>query len=123
MFIVLRVICETLEGEGRLTEAVECFQQIESELREDTGTRDERVQWEHGEWLHHDAVRSQFQDPRSDFREHFVEKLEKMGDASRDAKKHDEAIGYYSNVLTLDPTNLDILLKRSNEVWLLFHVT
>ena len=30
---------------------------------------------------------------------------------------HDEAIGYYSNALSLDPTNLnEILLKRSNMV-------
>ena len=37
---------------------------------------------------------------------------------------HDEAIGYYSNALSLDPTNLnDILLKRSNEVWITPHIT
>ena len=59
----------------------------------------------------------------SDFRGRSVEKLEKLGDAARDSQKHDEAIGYYTNVLSLDPTNLDILLKHSNEVWLWFYVT
>ena len=47
-----------------------------------------------------------------------------MGDRARDSKKHDEAIGHYSNSLSLDPTNLnEILLKRSNEVRIVFHVT
>ena len=47
-----------------------------------------------------------------------------MGDRARDSKKHDEAIGHYSNALSLDPTNLnEILLKRSNEVRIVFHVT
>ena len=63
-----------------------------------------------------------------------------MGDIARDSKKHDEAIGYYSNALSLDPTHLnDILLKRSKvqaimgwweealvdacKVYIVFHVT
>ena len=60
----------------------------------------------------------------SDFRERCIQKLEKLGDTARDSKKHDEAIRHYSNALSLDPTNLnDILLKSNNEVWIVFHVT
>ena len=45
-----------------------------------------------------------------------------MGDTARDTQMHDEAIGYYSNALSLNPTNFnDILLKRSNEVWFAYH--
>jgi len=57
------------------------------------------------------------------FRGRCVEKLERLGDIARDSKKHDEAIGYYSNALSLDPMNNNVLLKRSREVWCLFHVT
>ena len=57
-----------------------------------------------------------------DFRTRSVEKLERLGDIARDSKKHDEAIGYYSNALLLDPTNNDILLKRSKEVRSVFRV-
>ncbi|KAI9459521.1 hypothetical protein HD554DRAFT_2330921 [Boletus coccyginus] len=96
-FIVYRVICDILERDGRLAEAVECFQQMQSELPEDAGVRDERAEWE------------------LNFRGRCIEKLEKLGDVARDYKKHDEAIGYYSNALSLDPTNNDILLKRSKE--------
>jgi tetratricopeptide (TPR) repeat protein len=95
-FLVYRVICDILEGDGRLAQAIECFRQMQNE---DTSTHDGRAQWEH------------------DFRIRCAARLEKLGDTARDSKKHDEAIGYYSNALSLDPTNLnDILLKRSNEV-------
>ncbi|KAI9454841.1 hypothetical protein HD554DRAFT_2042943 [Boletus coccyginus] len=96
-FVVYRVICNILEQDGRLTEAVECFLQMEKELPEDAGVGNERVEWE------------------LDFRRRCAEKLEKLGDGARDSKKHDEAMGYYSNALSLDPTNNDILLKRSAE--------
>ncbi|KAI9571793.1 hypothetical protein HD554DRAFT_1824610 [Boletus coccyginus] len=98
-FVVYRVICDILEEDGRLMEAVECFRQLQNALPEDTGVQDERVQWER------------------DFRGRSVEKLEKLGDVARDSKNHDEAIAHYSTALSLGPTNVNqILLKRSNEV-------
>ena len=45
-FLVYRVICDILEGDGRLTQAIECFRQMQNELPEDTGSHDERAQWE-----------------------------------------------------------------------------
>jgi len=69
----------------------------------------------------HDVARANSTLP-PDFRGRCAEKLEKLGDIARDSKKHDEAIGYYSNALSLNPTNNDIILKRSEEVWSVFHV-
>ena len=58
------------------------------------------------------------------FRGRCIEKLEKLGDTARDSKKHDKAVGYYSDALSLDPTNLnDLLLKHGNQAWIVFHVT
>ncbi|KAI9457924.1 hypothetical protein HD554DRAFT_2331179 [Boletus coccyginus] len=96
-FVVYRIICDILEQHGRLTEAVECFLQMQNELQEDAGVGNEREEW------------------KFDFRRRCAKKLEKLGDGARDSKKHDEAIGYYSNVLSLDPANNDILLKQSTE--------
>ena len=46
----------------------------------------------------------------TDFRARCVGRLEKLGDDS----KPDKAIGYYSNALSLDPTDpSEILVKRS----------
>jgi len=58
-----------------------------------------------------------------DFRKRCVEELEKLGDIARDSGKHSEAIGHYSNALLVDPTNNNILLKQSREVWSVFYVT
>jgi len=50
-FVVYRVICDILEEDGRLTEAVECFCQLQNALPEETAMHNERVGWERGGWL------------------------------------------------------------------------
>ncbi|KAI9573151.1 hypothetical protein HD554DRAFT_2325999 [Boletus coccyginus] len=37
-----------------------------------------------------------------------TKKLEKLGDVAGGLKKHDEAIGYYSSALSLNPTSNDL---------------
>ena len=41
-----RVVCDILEGDGRVTEAITPFQQMQSELPGDTGAHDGRAEWE-----------------------------------------------------------------------------
>jgi hypothetical protein len=48
---IYRVMCDMVEGDGRITEAIECFRRMQSELSEDTSMHDERAQWERGGWL------------------------------------------------------------------------
>jgi hypothetical protein len=50
-FFIYRVMCDMVEGDGRITEAIECFRRMQSELSEDTSMHDERAQWERGGWL------------------------------------------------------------------------
>ncbi|KAI9461363.1 hypothetical protein HD554DRAFT_2041443 [Boletus coccyginus] len=50
-FVVYRVICDILERDSRLTEAVEFFRQMQNEVPEDAGVRDERAEWKLGGWL------------------------------------------------------------------------
>ena len=47
-FLVYRVVCDILEGDGRLTQAIECFRQMPNDLAENTGAHDGRAQWELG---------------------------------------------------------------------------
>ncbi|KAI9455063.1 hypothetical protein HD554DRAFT_298739 [Boletus coccyginus] len=97
MFVAYRVICDVLERDGRPVDAVEFFRQLWNKLPEGAGVRDERAEWE------------------LNFRTRCADKLEKLGDVARDSKKHEEAVGYYSNALFLNPTNNNILLKQSRE--------
>ena len=49
--------------------------------------------------------------------------LEQLGDTAMDSRNYKEAIGYYSNALSLDPPNwAELLIKRtkaqtSKELW------
>ena len=47
-FLIYCVICDMVEGDGRVLEAIECFRQMQSELSEDTSMDNERMKWEHG---------------------------------------------------------------------------
>ena len=47
-FVIYRVICDTVEGDSRVMDAIKCFQQMQSDLSEDTSIHDEWGQWEHG---------------------------------------------------------------------------
>lgn len=46
-----RAICEVLEGKSCVSDAITCFQRMQSELTEDTSYYDGRAQWELGGWL------------------------------------------------------------------------
>jgi len=50
-FHVYRAICEVLESEDRVTEAIEFFQSTKAELSQETTGTDERSQWELSEYL------------------------------------------------------------------------
>ena len=46
--LVYQTVCDVLEQDGRLTEAVQCFHKMQSDLTEDTSTY---MAWEVGEWV------------------------------------------------------------------------
>ncbi|KAI9455958.1 hypothetical protein HD554DRAFT_2317618 [Boletus coccyginus] len=94
-FIVYRVICDILERDGRLVEAVECFQQMQNELPEDAGVRDEREKWELG------------------FKARCMKALEKNGDLAMDSASYEDAVTHYSTALFLDPLSAILLNKQS----------
>ncbi|KAI9459274.1 hypothetical protein HD554DRAFT_2137412 [Boletus coccyginus] len=94
-FVVFRVICDILERDGRLAEAVECFQQMQTELPEDAGVRDEREKWE------------------LDFKARCMKALEQNGDVAMDSASYEDAVAHYSTALSLDPLSAVLLTKQS----------
>ncbi|KAI9456181.1 WD40-repeat-containing domain protein [Boletus coccyginus] len=87
--------CDILERDGRLTEAVECFQQMQNELPEHAGVRDESVEWE------------------LDFKARCMKALEKNGDVAMDSASYEDAVTHYSTALFLDPLSAVLLTKQS----------
>ncbi|KAI9571644.1 hypothetical protein HD554DRAFT_1800783 [Boletus coccyginus] len=94
-FVVYRVMCDILERDGRVTEAVECFRQMQNELAEDVGVHDERAEW------------------RLNFKARCMKALEQKGDVAMDSASHKEAVAHYSIALSLDPLSADLFTKRS----------
>ncbi|KAF8548910.1 hypothetical protein OG21DRAFT_1500722 [Imleria badia] len=89
-----QVVCEHLEAIDRITDAAECFRQMDSELGQHTDS--EREKW------------------RMDFQSRCGRKLEDLGDLAMGARRHEEAISKYSAALSLDPINPQVLfVKRS----------
>ncbi|KAI9456194.1 hypothetical protein HD554DRAFT_2042635 [Boletus coccyginus] len=94
-FVVYRVICDIVEWDGRLAEAVECFQQMQNELPGDAGVRDERGKWE------------------LDFKARCMKALEKNGDIAMGSASYEDAVVHYSTALNLDPLSAVLLTKQS----------
>ena len=55
-FIIYRAICDILEGNGRVDEAIRCFRSMHTELTTEKSFYNERAQWELGRWLWSDAA-------------------------------------------------------------------
>ena len=53
MFIIYSAICDILETDGRITEAIDFFQHMQRELAPDTCIDSEEGQWEQSElyWM------------------------------------------------------------------------
>ena len=100
--VIFQAICDVLEQDGRLTEAVQCFQRIQNNLTEDTSTY---MAWEVGEWVQGNISRM-LQLLSTDFRHGCTVKPENLGDATMDSQRYDEAVKLYSEFLTLNPSNV-----------------
>ena len=83
------VICDRLETIGRITDAVECFNEMTTDLGGETNMHGEVLQWASGEWscTTHIVVSLLTQDSfLSDFRQRSFKRLERSGDAALNAQ-------------------------------------
>ncbi|KAI9571578.1 hypothetical protein HD554DRAFT_2036523 [Boletus coccyginus] len=94
MVTLFRFSSRFREQEGRVTEALKCFQQMQNELAEDAGD-DERLEWE------------------LDFNARCKQGLEQNGDVAMDSSSYEDAVAHYSTAMTLDPLSAVLLTKRS----------
>ncbi|KAG8214228.1 hypothetical protein J3R82DRAFT_11026 [Butyriboletus roseoflavus] len=94
--VIYQTICDNLERDGRVMEAVEYFRQMQSGLEEYLSIHDECEKWE------------------LNFRRRCTERLEKLGDIAVECRSYNEATKHFSTLLSLNPVNrMDVLIKRS----------
>jgi hypothetical protein len=105
-------VCDSdiLEGDGRTTETIKCFQTMKDNRLEETHTLI---------GFNGDSVSNFVSDTKSDLRispdyqQRSAMKLEKRADTAKD---HDVAIGYYSSALSLHPTNIYCQMLQSTNI-------
>lgn len=113
-FDTFRTICNVLERDGRVMEAVTCFRRMKSELTEETSRCDERAQWEPGEWLYTCRTRGLLTSASQDFQRTCEKRLEELGDAAADSDNYVDAVEHFSTILSFSVADhVDILIKRS----------
>ncbi|KAG9309644.1 hypothetical protein JVU11DRAFT_10308 [Chiua virens] len=101
-FFIHRAICEALESNGRVKEAIACFRQMHDESSGKVDVSSEQTQW------------------ALDFQRRCVVRLEELGDAAIDSQNYDEGVELFSTRLSLHPVDsVEILLKRSKAYILL----
>ncbi|KAI9462106.1 hypothetical protein HD554DRAFT_2176084 [Boletus coccyginus] len=89
-FDVYQAICDVLEWDNHIAEAIMCFRQTQNELAMDTGDHDKLAQWE-------------------------LAKLEKLSDIAVNSRRYHEATEHFSTILSLDPvSSIEFLIKRSS---------
>ena len=115
--MIYRTICEQLDTLDKITDAAECFHKMTSELGEEIHLHVEQTEWVRGKRLC--IPRSYYylhlcDNFLSAFKRRLSRKLEDLGDAAMDVRRHNKAIYEYSAALSLDPTSPQgLLLKRS----------
>ena len=108
------VLCDLLEGDGGVTEAIACFRRMQDALAPGTGIQHDRVQWELGEWWQHDTVEVCLSIHTQDFKQRCRQRLERLADAAMRSQHYTEAADSFSTMILLDPEDrVDILIRRS----------
>jgi len=113
-FTIYRAFCDHLETLHQIVVTTECFHGMMSKLG------DKNLDVEQAKWILGGQSRtlcthcSLCNHSMSDFRQHFSNILEYLGDAAMNAQQLNEAISEYLSALTLDPpTPQGLFIKRS----------
>ena len=110
---IYRALCERLEEIDHVTNAVECWQQMVSELVGNMDIHGGQANWVSGQELCLPSMQYLFDPHLIDFKQRCAKKLMCLGDAAVDVHRHDDALTKYSTTLLLDPADPQVLIKRS----------
>ena len=113
-FTMYHVLCDLLEGEDGVTEAIVCFRRMQDELAPDAGVQREHMQWELGEWWRRDTVEACLSIHTQGFKQRCRQRLERLADVAMHSQHHAEAADSFSTMILLDPEDrAEVLIRRS----------
>ncbi|KAG9310380.1 hypothetical protein JVU11DRAFT_9515 [Chiua virens] len=96
-YMVYQALCEHLDTMNQITDAINCFRQMTSQIVHNLEGRQ-------AEWIFN-------------FRSRCCRKLEALGDAAMTVQQYAEAISQYSMALSLEPPTLLPLLEKRSEAY------
>ena len=112
-FTIYCALCDILEREGKITEAIGCFRQMQSDATVGASVCNERARWELSEWSRNGAAKICL-NIHTGFQRRCYQKSEKLDDGAMCSENYTEAAEYFSTMLLLDTGHcVDILIKRS----------
>ena len=100
-----------------MTDAVECWQQMVSEMAGNMDIHGEQANWVSGQELCLPSVWCLFDPHLIDFKQRCAKTLVRPGDAAVDAQRHDDALTKYSTALLLDLAIPQIVLTKRSKVF------
>jgi tetratricopeptide (TPR) repeat protein len=113
--MIYLVLCDHLEMTNCITDAIECFHQMNSEWSEESNLHSKQPEWVLCEWSRIPSTCCRLYDYLlSALKRRLSKKQEYLGDAAMNAQQFEEAISEYSSVLSLDPVEpAALFIKRS----------
>ena len=112
MFIIYSAICDVLETDGHVMEAISSFQHMQREVAPGTCIDSEDAQWELSELYRMDTARD-----RLNIEHRFSaanKRLEELAEVALGSQDYIKAAEHFSTMLSLDTEDhVDILIKRS----------
>ena len=112
-FTIYCVLCGILEREGKITEAIECFRQMQSDATVGASVCTERAGWELSEWSPSGTAENCL-NIHIGFQRRCYQRYEKLADDAMGSENYTEAADHLSTMLSLDTKDrVDTLIKRS----------
>ena len=112
-FTIYCALCDILERDGKITEAIGCFRQMQSDATVGASVCNEQPGWELSEWLWSGAAKI-YLNVHTGFQQRCYRRSEELADGAMGSENYIEAAKHFSTMLLLDTGDrVDILIKRS----------
>ena len=106
-------VIHILEQEGKIMEAIGCFQQMQSDATVGASICNERAGWELSEWSWSGPAKICL-NVHTGFKRRCYQRSEKLANGAMCSENYTEAAEFFSTMLSLDTEDsVDILIKQS----------
>ena len=112
-FTIYCALCDILEREGKITEAIGCFRQMQSDATVGVSVCNERAGWELSKWSWSGATKICL-NIHTGFQRRCYQRSEELANGAMGSENYTEAAEHFSTMLSFGTEDCaDVLIKRS----------